>query len=65
LRFRYDPSYRNDSYGVRLARGQTAGQGAGGAGQSSKRKDFDSTSVLSKKEKKPSAFGFLKRLSKK
>ncbi|MGD9210636.1 MAG: formylglycine-generating enzyme family protein, partial [Desulfobacteraceae bacterium] len=56
-RSRLDPSNRVVYDGLRLARGQTAGQGAGGAGQSSKRKDFDSTSVLSKKEKKPSAFG--------
>jgi formylglycine-generating enzyme required for sulfatase activity len=30
----YDPTRRNDYFGVRLARGQTGGQGAGGAGQS-------------------------------
>ncbi|MGD9209460.1 MAG: formylglycine-generating enzyme family protein [Desulfobacteraceae bacterium] len=65
LRYRNDPADRLDLNGLRFARGQTAGQGAGGAGQSSQRKDFDSTSVLSKKEKKPSALGFLKRLFKK
>jgi formylglycine-generating enzyme required for sulfatase activity len=56
-RLRFEPAERNVVNGLRLARGQTAGQGSGGAGQSKEDSDQPITSSnTAKRDKKSGIF---------